>query len=32
MMEEADYLCDRLAIMVDGVIASEGTALTLKSR
>ncbi|CDJ67414.1 hypothetical protein, conserved [Eimeria necatrix] len=32
MMEEADYLCDRLAIMVDGVIASEGTALALKSR
>ncbi|CDJ35112.1 Protein Abca14, related [Eimeria mitis] len=32
MMEEADYLCDRLAIMVDGVITSEGTALSLKSR
>lgn len=32
MMEEADYLCDRLAIMVDGVLASEGTALALKSR
>ncbi|XP_026190567.1 ABC transporter A family member 1 [Cyclospora cayetanensis] len=32
MMEEADYLCDRLAIMVDGRIASAGAPLILKTR
>lgn len=32
MMEEADYLCDRLAIMVEGAIVCAGTALSLKTR
>ncbi|KAK9828547.1 hypothetical protein WJX72_000707 [[Myrmecia] bisecta] len=31
-MEEADLLCDRIAIMVDGRLATVGTALDLKSR
>lgn len=32
MMEEADYLCDRLAIMVEGTIICSGAALSLKTR
>ncbi|KAL8430710.1 hypothetical protein ACSSS7_005760 [Eimeria intestinalis] len=32
MMEEADYLCDRVGIMASGSIVCSGTALSLKNR
>lgn len=31
-MEEADVLCDRIAIMVEGRLAAVGTSLDLKSQ
>eukprot|EP00891_Asterochloris_glomerata_P006032 jgi/Astpho2/6032/e_gw1.00084.157.1_t len=31
-MEEADILCDRIAIMVDGRLAADGTPLDLKAK
>ncbi len=31
-MEEADVLCDRIAIMVEGRLATVGTSLDLKSQ
>ena len=31
-LEEADYICDRIAIMVNGKIRVEGTSLELKSK
>ncbi len=31
-MEEADVLCDRIAIMVEGRLAAVGTPLDLKSQ
>ena len=31
-MEEADLLCDRIAIMADGSLAALGTSMDLKSR
>ena len=31
-MEEADILCDRIAIMADGRLAAVGSSLDLKTR
>ena len=31
-MEEADMLCDRIAIMADGHLAAVGSSLDLKTR
>ena len=31
-MEEADILCDRIAIMADGSLAAVGSSLDLKTR
>ena len=31
-MEEADMLCDRIAIMAEGRLAAEGTPMDLKQR
>lgn len=31
ILEEADYICDRIGIMNNGVISAEGTASTLKN-
>ena len=31
ILEEADYLCDRIGIMNNGVISAEGTSASLKN-